>query len=1017
MKRKNNFIVGIASVLAFFMTLAGCASAASLTKHNPLRTEDTPKRPYTLDGTITGGTSYFATESDITQNGISWKVTGNTQQNPWRIGGNTLTNVDRPIYSQTAMPFDINKIDITFGTATSITVNSLRIDVYSAKSLVDAGGQGDVAYFTPSFVASDVVTINKADSTSWENCFYRININVTVSGGTNRFVQFSSVTFSYVEAGSYTVSFNSNGGTPISPQIVSDSGEEVISEPSPAPTKDGYTFAGWYSDVGLTTPYNFSSPVTDNLTLYAKWNVIKYTDQANRITWNMKLPTYDSMSSSSAAWSSPKATISVAKSTSSSNTNSWCPPAKDSTRFYANSEMTISPLSGFKLDSIVFTTETVAYATTLAGSTWTNASASADSTVVTVTPTLKASNVVVKFGGAVGVYQIVSNYSIYVALDSIAISGTYPTSFTQGDAFSHDGMTITATYENDSQSDVTASATFSGYDMSTPGDQTVTVTYGEEQVTKTATYGITVNAPVVPFILPNKSTTSGYTGLNETLSFDYGNLDSSLSVVSNNISVVTINSPSASAGSGTVQINFVGAGSTTVDFKDGDSVKASVTVTVTASSVAITGLPATRAIFVGGTFDLGSTITVTPVGSYSDDVTWESEDDSIATVNNAGVVTGVAKGTVDIIVTSDDDPGASMTCSITVTRVSFTSSDTLENGKKYIIAAHGSSDPSELFYLPAATTTIDSNPAIYKVDSIAELNEANAWSVSVDGSGHITISNTVNESTYYLSATDAATGIKVVTENPGYWVLDGNGLKHSSGSTRYMASYNDGSFRNYTIPLNSSQSMANVFYEYVPTARQSIERELTTTSSLSYHYSETSGDFTYTNVAIRFGCFMSQTLWNQLDEDLNIQGYGVMLSTVGYLGETTLEANYRAQKTNENTIDEAIALACDGTDVKNFYTPNPSSEKAVPSLATAEQKGLLEGNYYIWNLYKRVLNTDEGLQAVYKAVAYIRVGDDLVFLQETTASAKSLALGLLESGVYDEDDLDGSIYYLAHLGD
>ena len=38
-----------------------------------------------------------------------------------------------------------------------------------------------------------------------------------------------------------------------------------------APTKDGYTFAGWYSDKELKTAYDFSAKVTKSFTLYAKW--------------------------------------------------------------------------------------------------------------------------------------------------------------------------------------------------------------------------------------------------------------------------------------------------------------------------------------------------------------------------------------------------------------------------------------------------------------------------------------------------------------------------------------------------------------------------------------------------------------------------------------------------------------------------------------------------------------------------------------------------------------------------
>lgn len=42
------------------------------------------------------------------------------------------------------------------------------------------------------------------------------------------------------------------------------------------PTKDGYSFGGWYTDVSCTTAYDFNSPVNEDITLYAKW-LAKYT--------------------------------------------------------------------------------------------------------------------------------------------------------------------------------------------------------------------------------------------------------------------------------------------------------------------------------------------------------------------------------------------------------------------------------------------------------------------------------------------------------------------------------------------------------------------------------------------------------------------------------------------------------------------------------------------------------------------------------------------------------------------
>ena len=66
----------------------------------------------------------------------------------------------------------------------------------------------------------------------------------------------------------YTVTFNSNEGSEVSSQKVLKG--ECATEPE-APAKDGFTFEGWFSDEALTKAYDFDSPVTSDITLYAKW--------------------------------------------------------------------------------------------------------------------------------------------------------------------------------------------------------------------------------------------------------------------------------------------------------------------------------------------------------------------------------------------------------------------------------------------------------------------------------------------------------------------------------------------------------------------------------------------------------------------------------------------------------------------------------------------------------------------------------------------------------------------------
>lgn len=65
-----------------------------------------------------------------------------------------------------------------------------------------------------------------------------------------------------------TVTFNMNGiGTAVSSQTFAKGTKANM----PIPSDDGYIFAGWYTDSGLTTAFDFSTSVTSNITLYAKW--------------------------------------------------------------------------------------------------------------------------------------------------------------------------------------------------------------------------------------------------------------------------------------------------------------------------------------------------------------------------------------------------------------------------------------------------------------------------------------------------------------------------------------------------------------------------------------------------------------------------------------------------------------------------------------------------------------------------------------------------------------------------
>lgn len=51
---------------------------------------------------------------------------------------------------------------------------------------------------------------------------------------------------------------------------------ETFTEPK-APTKDAFTFKAWYTDKELTQVYDFSTPATSDIVLYADWKALPVT--------------------------------------------------------------------------------------------------------------------------------------------------------------------------------------------------------------------------------------------------------------------------------------------------------------------------------------------------------------------------------------------------------------------------------------------------------------------------------------------------------------------------------------------------------------------------------------------------------------------------------------------------------------------------------------------------------------------------------------------------------------------
>lgn len=72
-----------------------------------------------------------------------------------------------------------------------------------------------------------------------------------------------------IEEITYTVTFDVNGGSSVETQTVEEG--KTATEPTTAPTREGYDFLGWYGDEEFTAEFDFTKPITENTTVYAKW--------------------------------------------------------------------------------------------------------------------------------------------------------------------------------------------------------------------------------------------------------------------------------------------------------------------------------------------------------------------------------------------------------------------------------------------------------------------------------------------------------------------------------------------------------------------------------------------------------------------------------------------------------------------------------------------------------------------------------------------------------------------------
>ena len=135
------------------------------------------------------------------------------------------------------------------------------------------------------------------------------------------------------------------------------------------------------------------------------------------------------------------------------------------------------------------------------------------------------------------------------------------------------------------------------------------------------------------------------------------------------------------------KVTAVGEGEAiiTATANDGSGVTASCKVTVTAKPVPVTAIALADAkVSVGSTVQL--TPKFTPAGTTQTGLTWESSDETKATVDENGLVKGIAEGEVTITATSKENQSIKASCKVTVTKKDSTIVIPGEDGGAGVIA-------------------------------------------------------------------------------------------------------------------------------------------------------------------------------------------------------------------------------------------------------------------------------------------------------------------------------------------
>ena len=190
-------------------------------------------------------------------------------------GGLAIEPISNIEYNSTiTLPIPSKEGYIFKGWFTGNTVNDGHFtNLTKVKDNITLYARWESRIFTVKFVDIDDIILKEVKVFSGESAVAPTAPEITgytFTGWTQQFVNVirDTIAKATYSINQYTITFDSNDGSLVE-TITQDYGTEVI-EPT-EPTKEGYTFVGWYVDAEFTTSYTFKTMPGDDITVYAKW--------------------------------------------------------------------------------------------------------------------------------------------------------------------------------------------------------------------------------------------------------------------------------------------------------------------------------------------------------------------------------------------------------------------------------------------------------------------------------------------------------------------------------------------------------------------------------------------------------------------------------------------------------------------------------------------------------------------------------------------------------------------------